>query len=102
MKDKDKSKEPTTDEQDRLQQRLAELITERKWREELALVVESVRSKKELAMELEITLQELEASLELYQGLFKNTLDAIWLHDFQGNIIIANDSASKLTGYSRV
>lgn len=100
MKDKDRSKEQTTGEPERLHQRLAELITEHKWREELAIAVESVRSKRELALELEITLQELEASLELYQGLFKNALDAIWLHDFQGNIIIANDSASKLTGYS--
>jgi PAS domain S-box-containing protein len=32
--------------------------------------------------------------------LFENALNAIWVHDLEGNIITANEAAAKLAGYS--
>lgn len=37
---------------------------------------------------------------ERYRGLFENVGDAIWVHDLEGNFIVANRAAEKLTGYS--
>ena len=44
--------------------------------------------------------QKLLASEERYRQLFENAHDAIWLNDLQQNIIAANDSCVRLTGYS--
>jgi len=35
-----------------------------------------------------------------YQYLFDNASDAIWVHDLEGNFIIANKASEKLTGYT--
>ncbi len=35
-----------------------------------------------------------------YRQLFENANDAIWVHDLEGNIIIANEATKKLVGYS--
>jgi len=35
-----------------------------------------------------------------YRDLFEGALDAIWVHDMEGNIQIANKAAAELTGYS--
>jgi len=43
---------------------------------------------------------ELQASEEKYRELFENAHDAIWLHDLQENIIAANKSSARLTGYT--
>jgi PAS domain S-box-containing protein len=42
----------------------------------------------------------LRTSQESYEELFTNASDAIWVHDTDGNIIIANKACEKLTGYS--
>ena len=34
-----------------------------------------------------------------YRSLFENAHDAIWFHDFDGNILAANKAAEQLTGY---
>ncbi len=44
--------------------------------------------------------EELRASEERYRELFENAHDAIWLHDLQENIIAANKSLARLTGYT--
>ena len=44
--------------------------------------------------------EQLRVSEERYRELFENAHDAIWLHDLQGNIIGANKSFVRLTGYS--
>lgn len=43
----------------------------------------------------------LQASEERYRQLFENAYDAIWVHDSGGNIFIANEAFTRLTGYSR-
>jgi len=44
--------------------------------------------------------EQLRASEERYRGLFENAHDAIWLRDLQGNIVAANKSLVRLTGYT--
>jgi two-component system sensor histidine kinase DegS len=41
----------------------------------------------------------LRTSQENYEELFTNASDAIWVHDLDGKIIIANKASEKLTGY---
>ena len=41
----------------------------------------------------------LRTSQENYKELFTNASDAIWVHDLDGKIIIANKASEKLTGY---
>jgi len=45
--------------------------------------------------------EKLRVSKERYRELFENAPDAIWLHDLQGNIIAANNSLVRLTGYAQ-
>lgn len=66
----------------------------------LAISFHSLRKEREQRVHLELTQQELRASEERYRELFENALDAIWIHDLEGNIIAANRSAEKLGGYS--
>ena len=42
------------------------------------------------------TLRESEKS---FRNLFENAIDAIWVHDLDGNIVMANEASAKLTGY---
>jgi two-component system sensor histidine kinase DegS len=49
---------------------------------------------------LEEAMKNLELSQQNYEELFANASDAIWLHDIEGNIILANKACEKLTGYS--
>jgi len=44
--------------------------------------------------------EQIRASEERYRELFESANDAIWLHDLQGNIIAANRSFVRLTGYT--
>lgn len=44
--------------------------------------------------------EQLRVSEERYRGLFENAHHAIWLHDLQENIITANKSFIRLTGYT--
>ncbi|MCX6005083.1 MAG: PAS domain S-box protein [Chloroflexi bacterium] len=43
----------------------------------------------------------LKESEKSYRDLFESALDAIWVHDVQGNIIAVNEATARLTGYSR-
>ena len=51
-------------------------------------------------VQLKIEKQEMQESYLRYKSLFDNAFDAIWLHDLEGNIYLANEAASKLTGYT--
>ena len=42
----------------------------------------------------------LRTSQESYEELFTNASDAIWVHDVDGKIVIANKACEKVTGYS--
>jgi PAS domain S-box-containing protein len=66
----------------------------------LAISFASLRREREYRTQLEVAQQELQTSEGRYRELFENALDAIWLHDLDGNIIAANRSAGKLSGYS--
>jgi PAS domain S-box-containing protein len=44
--------------------------------------------------------QRLAASEKSYRGLFENAHDAIWVHDLDGNYIVANEASEQVTGYS--
>src|SRR4030042_6310527 len=39
-------------------------------------------------------------SSDNYQYLFDNASDAMWVHDLDGNIMVANKACVKLTGYA--
>lgn len=43
--------------------------------------------------------QQAFASERRYRELFENAVDAIWVHDLQGNIVAANKASEELTGY---
>ncbi len=44
--------------------------------------------------------EQLRVSEEKYRGIVENAYDAIWLHDLQENILTANNSLVRLTGYT--
>jgi two-component system sensor histidine kinase DegS len=66
----------------------------------LAFSFHALRKEREQRTQLEMVHQELRTSEERYRELFENALDAIWLHDMEGNIIAVNRSAEKVTGYN--
>jgi PAS domain S-box-containing protein len=43
--------------------------------------------------------RQLQQSEERYRQLFENAYDAIWVHDMDGNIISANEAATKFNGF---
>lgn len=43
--------------------------------------------------------QKLAVSERSYRGLFENAHDAIWVHDLDGNYIVANEASEEVTGY---
>ncbi len=45
--------------------------------------------------------QALRESDQRYRALFDRSLDAVYLHDFEGNLLDANDAALRMLGYSR-
>jgi PAS domain S-box-containing protein len=47
-----------------------------------------------------LAMQRLAMSEKNYRGLFENANDAIWVHDLQGNYVVANRASEKVTGYS--
>jgi len=51
-------------------------------------------------MKLEVAQQELQSSEKNYRELFESANEAIWVHDLEGNIQIANKACEELTGYS--
>ncbi len=66
----------------------------------LSISFASLRREREYRRKLEIAHQELLTSEERYRQLFENAHDSIWLHDLEGNFIVANRAAEKMTGYS--
>jgi len=42
----------------------------------------------------------LSASEEKYRELFQNASDAIWIHDLEGRMTVANKACEKMTGYA--
>jgi len=44
--------------------------------------------------------KDLESSRRSYEELFTNASDAIWIHDVDGRITLANKASERLTGYS--
>jgi len=50
--------------------------------------------------ERKITEKALYESEKDYRDLFESALNAIWVHDLEGNIQMANKAAAELTGYS--
>jgi PAS domain S-box-containing protein len=49
---------------------------------------------------LEMVMKDLQSSRRNYEELFTNGSDAIWIHDMDGYITLANEAWGKLTGYS--
>ena len=49
--------------------------------------------------ELEKVVKKLELARQNYEDLFANASDAVWVHDMEGDIILANKACEKLTGY---
>jgi len=67
-----------------------------------ALAIMLIQSRHEFKQRrgiLEKTMEELELSRQNYEELFSNATDAIWIHDMEGNITLANKACEKLTGY---
>lgn len=48
---------------------------------------------------LEEARSDVELSRKRYEELFDNASDAIWVHDLEGNITLANGACERLTGY---
>ncbi|MFC1943785.1 PAS domain S-box protein, partial [Chloroflexota bacterium] len=66
----------------------------------LALSFSLLRRERGYVGSLRIAHQELKTSEERYRELFESAHDSIWLHDLQYNIITANKSLARLTGYT--
>jgi PAS domain S-box-containing protein len=67
----------------------------------LAIGFASLRRERKYRIRLEATQQDLKASEERYRNLFENAIDGIWIHDLEGNFVIANKATEKMIGYSR-
>jgi len=63
-------------------------------------LIEAYHRNKQRQVRLEEAMKNLELSQQNYEELFANASDAIWIHDIEGNIILANKACEKLTGYS--
>ena len=63
-------------------------------------LMEAYHQNKQRQLRLEEAMKNLELSQQNYEELFTNASDAIWIHDVEGNIILANKACEKLTGYS--
>jgi PAS domain S-box-containing protein len=67
----------------------------------MAFTFNALRKERKNRTRLDIARKELLVSEEKYRELFESAHDAIWLHDLQENIIAANKSFYKLTGYTQ-
>jgi len=63
-------------------------------------LMEAYHQNKQRQGRLEEAMKNLDLSQKNYEELFANASDAIWIHDIEGNIILANKACEKLTGYS--
>ncbi|MGB2798793.1 MAG: PAS domain S-box protein [Dehalococcoidia bacterium] len=48
----------------------------------------------------QMAMASLRASEEKYRELFQNASDAIWIHDLDGKMTVANKACEKMTGYN--
>lgn len=53
-----------------------------------------------VALESARLYEQVRLSEEKYRGIVENAYDAIWLHDLQENVLTANNSLVRLTGYT--
>lgn len=65
----------------------------------VAISFTSLSKERKYRRRLETAQHGLQTSEQRYRQLFENAQDAIWLHDLEGNITVANMAASRLTGY---
>jgi len=63
-------------------------------------LMEAYHQNKQRQGKLEEAMKNLELSQQNYEELFSNASDAIWIHDIEGNIILANKACEKVTAYS--
>lgn len=63
-------------------------------------LIAAYHQNKQRQSRLEEAMKNLELSQQNYEELFANASDAIWIHDIEGNIILANKACERLTGYS--
>ncbi|MDY6917155.1 MAG: PAS domain S-box protein, partial [Chloroflexota bacterium] len=49
---------------------------------------------------LRTAMSEMRSSEERYRELFQNASDAIWMHDLEGRMTVANKACEKMTGYT--
>jgi PAS domain S-box-containing protein len=64
------------------------------------MLLEARRWDRQRQQTLEKTMERQEWSRSNYEEVFTNTSDAIWVHDMEGNITLANKACERLTGYS--
>jgi len=63
------------------------------------MLIEARRRDKQRQETLDKTMEKLEWKRHSYEEVFTKTSDAIWVHDMEGNITLANIACEKLTGY---
>jgi len=63
------------------------------------MLIQTHRESKQRQDMLEKAVEDVESSRRDYEELFSNATDAIWIHDMEGNITLANKACEKLTGY---
>ena len=66
----------------------------------LVSLIEAWRRLRKEQEKLTFALAKLRLSEESYRDLFQNAIDAIWVHDLNGNITAANTATEELTGYT--
>ena len=63
-------------------------------------IMVAYRQNKRQREKLRRTVQDMKLVRRNYEELFTNASDAIWIHDLDGNITLANKACEKLTSYS--
>jgi two-component system, NarL family, sensor histidine kinase DegS len=62
-------------------------------------LIATYRRNQRQQQKLEKAIRDGELARQNYEELFSNASDAIWVHDMEGNITLANKACEKLTGY---
>lgn len=64
------------------------------------MLMAAYRQNKQQQEKLKKTVKDMKLARRNYEELFTNASDAIWIHDVEGDITLANKACEKLTGYS--
>ena len=64
------------------------------------MLMAAYRQNKQQQETLKKTVKDMKLARQNYEELFTNASDAIWIHDVEGDITLANKACEKLTGYS--